>query len=322
MEYSKEFLRKTHEQLLTLRQLELKILDHYAKGRVPGHIHSAIGQEATFVGVMATKKDGDYWKPIHRMHSLPYMMGMDADSYWGELLGKKTGNSGGRGGMLHIGDKDTGFIGFSATLGNDAGLCVGAAMTIDYEGRDNVVYMFMGDGTSSRGPVYEALTMAKLWNLPVLFICENNAYALSTPASYAIPVEHALAGRASGFEIPSRVVDGTDVLAVYEATKELTDTMRKNGGPAILECKNYRWRGHFEGDQCAYRDPAIVEERMENHDPLKNFQNMLIKEGLLTEQEVEDFKAKFDEEMNVAIAHAEAAPEMSPEEIYDYLYAE
>lgn len=322
MEHSKEFLRSTYEKMLTLRQLELKILDHYAQGRVPGHIHSAIGQEGTFVGVLSTKRDGDYWKPIHRMHSLPYMMGMDADAYWGELLGKKTGNSGGRGGMLHIGDKDTGFLGFSATLGNDAGVCVGAAMAIDYENRDNVVYMFMGDGTSSRGPVYEALTMAKLWNLPVLFICENNAYALSTPASCAIPVEHALGGRGSGWELPTKVVDGTDVLAVYEAAKELTDAMRAHGGPAILECKSYRWRGHFEGDQCAYRDPAVVKERMEHKDPLKNFEAMLLKDGIITQQEIEDFKAKFDADMNEAIAHAEAAPEMSPDEIYDYLYAE
>lgn len=322
MEYSKEFLRGVHEKMLTLRTMELKILDTYAKGTVPGHIHSAIGQEGSFVGVLSNKIDGDYWKPIHRMTSLPYMMGMDEDMFWGELFGKKTGNSGGRGGMLHIGDFDTGYLGFSATLGNDAGVCVGAAMTIDYENRDNVVFMFMGDGTSSRGPVYEALTMAKIWNLPVLFICENNSFALSTPATYAIPVEDALAGRGSGWEMPSRVVDGTDVLSVYEAAKELTDEMRKGGGPAILECKDYRWRGHFEGDQCKYRDPEVTKDWMENRDPLKLFQQKLIAEGIITRQEVEEFTEGFNQQMDAAIARAIEAPEITPEEIYDGLYAE
>lgn len=322
MEYSKEFLRGVHEKMLTLRTMELKILDTYAKGTVPGHIHSAIGQEGSFVGVLSNKIDGDYWKPIHRMTSLPYMMGMDEDMFWGELFGKKTGNSGGRGGMLHIGDFDTGYLGFSATLGNDAGVCVGAAMTIDYENRDNVVFMFMGDGTSSRGPVYEALTMAKIWNLPVLFICENNSFALSTPATYAIPVEDALAGRGSGWEMPSRVVDGTDVLSVYEAAKELTDEMRKGGGPAILECKDYRWRGHFEGDQCKYRDPEVTKDWMENRDPLKLFQQKLIAEEIITRQEVEEFTEGFNQQMDAAIARAIEAPEITPEEIYDGLYAE
>lgn len=322
MKHSKDFLHSIHEKMLTLRQMEQKILDKYAQGRVPGHVHSALGQEGTFVGVLSTKKEGDYWKPIHRMHSLSYMMGMDEDAFWGELLGKKTGNSGGRGGMLHIGDFNTGYLGMSATLGNDAGICVGAAMTIDYDNRDNVVYMIMGDGTSSRGPVYEALTMAKLWNLPVLFICENNSFALSTPTADSIPVKDALAGRASGWELPTRVVDGTDVLAVYEATKELTEQMRAGGGPAILECKNYRWRGHFEGDQCHYRDSEITKEWMENKDPLKMFEEKLIKDGIITEQEIEAFKERFDKQMDAAIERAEAAPSMTPEEIYDNLYAE
>ncbi len=323
MKYSDELLRSMYDKMLTLRQMELKILDKYAEGHVPGHIHSAIGQEGTFVGVLSTKKDGDYWKPVHRMTSLSYMMGMDHKEFWGELLGKKTGNSGGRGGMLHIGDFNTGYIGMSATLGNDAGVCVGAAMTIDYEERDNVVYMFMGDGTSSRGPVYEALTMAKLWNLPVLFICENNGFAISAAAEKMIPVKDALAGRGSGWEIPTKVVeDGTDILAVYEAAKELTDGMREHGGPAILECKSYRWRGHFEGDQCKYRDPEVTKYRMENFDPLKKFGEKLLAEGIITEQYIEEFKERFDKEMEEAYDDAVAAPEMTPEEIYEYLYAE
>ncbi len=322
MKHSKEFLLDLHKQLIRGRLMEQKLLDTYAQGRVPGHIHSGIGQEAAFLGVLATKQEGDYWKPVHRMHSLAFLMGMDEDMYWQELLGKKGGNSGGRGGMLHIGDRKTGFMGFSATLGNDAGVCVGTAMAIDYDNKPNVVYMFMGDGTSSRGPVYEAINMAKIWNLPVLFICENNQFAISTPASYSIPVKDALAGRASGWELPTKVVEGTDVLAVYDAAKELTDNMRKGGGPAILETKSYRWRGHFEGDSCSYRDPEVTKWYMENKDCLKIFEAKLAEEGILpSQEEIDAFKAAFDKQMDEAILRAEAAPEMDPSEIFDGLYA-
>ncbi len=320
MKYSKELQRKLFFDMLLLRQTEQKLLDRYALGRIPGHIHSGLGEEGTFAGVMATKKEGDYWKPNHRMTALASLAGASDEVFWGEILGKKTGNSGGRGGVIHVGDAKTGYLGASGTLGSDAGVSVGAAMAIDYENRDNLVYIFIGEGCTSRGPVYEALTLAKIWNLPVLFVCENNGFAISTPASYAIPAKDALAGRASGWGMPSRVVDSTDVLAVYEAAKELTDGIRAGSGPAILECKDYRWRGHFEGDLAPYRDGEVTKEWMTDKDCVKLFAAKLIAEGVITEQEIEDYKAQLDARMEAAIAEAEAAPEMEPEEIYDYLY--
>ena len=198
---------------------------------------------------------------------------------------------------------------------------MGAALTIDMEGRDNMVYMFMGDGTSSRGPVYEAMNLAAAWKLPVLFICENNQYAISTHVSTSIPVENALADRAAGYGMPARVADGTDVLAVYEAAMEMSEYVRSGGGPAVLECKDYRWRGHFEGDQCAYRDGAVAKEWMENRDCVKNLEAQLSREGILTAEEAAARRAAFDAEMESAIAQAEAAPSMTPGEIYDGLYA-
>ena len=320
MQYEKEFLRKLYRDLLDMRLLEKKMVDTYAQGRVPGHVHSGVGQEAAYVGVLANFKEGDYYKRTHRLTAVPYMMGTSLDAFFGELLAKKTGNSGGRGGSLHIGELRTGDLGFSGTLGCDAGVGVGAALTIDIEERDNVVFMFMGDGTSSRGPVYEAMNLAAAWKLPVLFVCQNNGFAISTPASYSIAAKNVVADRAAGYNMPAKVVDGTDVLAVYEAAKELVEGIRAGNGPAILECQDYRWRGHFEGDQCAYRDAAVTEEWIENKDCVKNMEAMLIEQGVITSEEIAQMRADFDREMDEAILRAEAAPEMQPEAIYDYLY--
>ena len=320
MQYEKEFLRKLYRNLLDMRLLEQKMVDTYAQGRVPGHIHSGVGQEASFVGVLANYKEGDYYKRTHRLTAVPYMMGTSLDTFFGELLAKTTGNSGGRGGAIHIGELHTGDLGVSGTLGCDAAVGVGAALTIDAEGRDNLSFVFMGDGTSSRGPVYEAMNLASAWKLPVLFICHNNQFAISTPASYSIAVEHPGADRAAAFNMPSKAVDGTDVLAVYEAAKELVSGIRAGNGPAILECRDYRWRGHFEGDQCAYRDAAVTEDWIANHDCVKNFEAKLMEQGVITADEISQMRADFDREMDEAILRAEAAPEMKPEEIYDNLY--
>lgn len=321
MPYPREFLREIHKNLLEVRLLEEKMKDLYAQGRVPGHVHSGVGQEASYVGVLSTRRAGDYFKLTHRPTALPRMLGTPLEMFFGELLAKKTGNSGGRGGSLHIGELRTGVLGMSGTLGCDTGVAVGAALTIDMEGRDNIVYMFMGDGTSSRGPVYEAMNLAAAWKLPVLFICENNQYAISTHASVSIPVKNALADRAAGFGMPSMVADGTDVLAVYEAAAEMSRYVRDRRGPAVLECQDYRWRGHFEGDQCAYRDSAVTGEWMEKRDCVKNLEAMLAEQGVLTAEEAASMRAAFDAEMEAAIACAEAAPSMTPDEICDGLYA-
>ena len=322
MQYTKEFLRTLHKDLLETRLLEEKMKDLYAQGRVPGHVHSGVGQEASYVGTLATRREGDYFKLTHRPTALPHMLGTSLDLFFGELLAKSTGNSGGRGGSLHIGELRTGVLGMSGTLGGDTGVAVGAALTLDMEERKgNLVYMFMGDGTSSRGPVYEAMNLAAVWKLPVLFVCENNQFAISTHVSTSIPVENALAGRAAGYGMPARVADGTDVLAVYEAAKEMADYVRAGKGPAVLECKDYRWRGHFEGDQCAYRDAEVTKEWMEKRDCVKNLEAQLISEGVLTEAEAAGMRQGFDAEMEAAIARAEAAPSITAAEIYDNLYA-
>ena len=319
-DYDKDFLMGIYTDLLKTRMMEQKLVDIYAEGIVPGHIHSGMGQEGTYVGVTSTRKPGDYFKFGHRPLSINYIVGEPMDEFFGELLGKLSGNALGHGGTNHLGRLEDGVVGFSGTLGADAGVSVGAALTIDMEGRDNVSYFFYGDGTSNRGPIHEAMSLASVWKLPVLFVCENNQFAISTFSSFSSVVKNPGADRAVGYGMPSEVVDGTDVLAVYEAAQRLTKYIREGNGPAILECKDYRWRGHFEGDQCAYRDAAVTEDWIANHDCVKNFEAKLMEQGVITADEISQMRADFDREMDEAILRAEAAPEMKPEEIYDNLY--
>lgn len=320
MSYEKEFLEKIYKDLLETRMLEEKLVEIYAEGKVPGHIHSGVGQEASYVGVLATRKPGDYFKIGHRVIAATCVLGNPLDCFFGEILAKKTGNAGGRGGVNHTGRLCDGILGMSGTLGCDAGIPVGAAMTIEAEGRDNVAFFFVGDGAANRGPVAEAMTLAADWKLPVVFVCINNGFGISTPTTYSSPVPNVLADKAAGYNMPSLVVDGTDVLAVYEAASKMVEYTRAGNGPSILECKCYRWKGHFEGDQCAYRDAAVTEKEIAERDCVKNFEKLLMDQGIMTAEQIAQKHADFDQAMNESIARTEAAPEMTAEEIYDYLY--
>ena len=322
MEFEKDFLQQTYKELLEMRMLEKKLVDLYAEGRIPGHIHSGMGQEATFIGVLATRKEGDYYKFPHRPASAVYPIGTPLDLFFGEILAKKTGNSGGRGGIIHVGRLCDGVLGMSGALASDAAVPVGAALTISMEGCDNIAYSFMGDGTSNRGPEAEAMALASTWKLPVLFVCENNGFAISTPVESASVTSNIFADKAYGYGMPAAVVDGTDVLAVYEAAEKLVEEIRKGGGPAVLECKSYRWRGHFEGDQCEYRDQSVAEKYKAEKDCLKILEKKLLREGIILPEQAEKMRTAFERTLNEAIETAEASPELSPDEIYEGLYAE
>ena len=258
MQYTAEFLKKVYRDLLSVRLFEEKQVEVYALGKVPGHIHSGIGEEAVCTGVMATRKEGDYFKISHRPVGAGLVLGAPLETMFAELMGKATGNAKGLGGVLHMTSFQHGMVGFSGTLGSDIAVADGAALTIQMAGTDNVSYVFYGDGTSNRGPVHEAMNLAAIWKLPVLFVCNNNQYAISTPSSFSTPVENPGADRAAAYGMPSKAVDGLDVLAVYEAAKELVDGIRAGNGPAVLDCRTYRVRGHFEGDQAKYRDAAVT----------------------------------------------------------------
>ncbi len=320
MAYTKELSRKLYRDLLMLRLFEKRLIDLYAAGKIPGHIHSGIGEEAAFAGTLATKKEGDYFKMSHRDIGASSLLGVSLETMFAEILGKTAGNSGGRGGINHISELSRGMLGFSGTLGCDIAVAAGAGLTIQNRGGDNIVYVYFGDGTTSRGPVHEAINLAAAWKLPVLFVCENNQFAISTPVSEGVPVKNTAADRAPAYGIPGRVADGTDVFAVYEAAEELTREIRQGGGPAILECKAYRWRGHFEGDQARYRDQAEA-DRWIKKDCVQKMETWLLEKKMITETEIEEMRAEFEAKLDAAVIFAENSPEPAPETIYDYLYA-
>ena len=321
MQYTAEFLMELYRNVLSVRLFEEKQVEIYALGKVPGHIHSGIGEEATCSGVMATRKPGDYFKISHRPVGAGRALGMPFETMFAELMGKATGNAGGMGGVLHMTSKEHGMVGFSGTLGCDIAVADGAALSIQMAGTDNVSYVFYGDGTSNRGPVHEAMNLAAIWKLPVLFVCNNNQFAISTSVGYGVPVENPGADRAAAYGMPTRTVDGTDALSVYEGAKELVDGIRAGGGPAVLDSRCYRWRGHFEGDQMKYRDAAVTEE-WKQKDCVAKLEETLLAQGILTAEKIAELRAEIDREMESAIALAEASPEPTPEDMYRNLYAD
>ncbi len=319
MAYSKNFLIELYKELVELRLFEEKLVEIYTLGKVPGHIHSGVGEEATYVGTLATRKDGDYYKITHRPVGTSAILGVPLNTIFSEIMGKKDGNSGGRGGVNHVSLLSKGMLGFSGTLACDIAIGTGAGLKIKKNGTDNIVYVYYGDGTSSRGPVHEAMNLAAVWKLPVLFICENNQFAISTHASEGISIENPGADRAAGYGMPSKIVDGTDVLAVYEGTKELEEYVRAGNGPAILEAKAYRWRGHFEGDQAKYRDAEITEE-WKKKDCVEKMEKYILENKVATQEEIDLIRKEINDELDKAIEFAEASPAITAEEIYEYLY--
>jgi len=321
MQYTAEFLTKIYRDLYSVRLFEEKQVELYALGKVPGHIHSGIGEEGSCTGVMATRKEGDFFKISHRPVGAGLLLGTPLETMFAELMGRISGNALGMGGVLHMTSLEKGMIGFSGTLGCDAPVAVGAGLTIQMNGTDNVSYVFYGDGTSNRGPIHEAMNLAAIWKLPVLFVCNNNQYAISTPTSFSSPVPNPGADRAAGYGMPSRVADGTDPLSVYEAASELVEYIRAGNGPAVLECKMCRMRGHFEGDQQKYRDLSVVEQWKEQ-DCVAKMEKYLMDHEVLTAEEIQAIRDEIGARMDAAIAVAELSPEPTPEDLFRNLYAE
>ncbi len=321
MAYSKEFITDLYKNLLYTRLSEEKLVAIYKEGRVPGHIHSGVGQEAPHVGSLFTRKEGDYFKLAHRVVSISHVLGVPFNHIYAEILGRQDGNSRGGGGGNHIADFSKGILGMSGTLGCDMGFAVGAAYKLKMENKGNIVYCFYGDGTSNRGPVHEAMNWAAAWKLPVLFILDNNQWAISTCIYESSAVENPGADRAAAYGMPSKIADGSDVLAVYEAAKELSEYVRAGNGPALLETKNYRWRGHFEGDQCKYRDPAITEKWQKKRNSVKRMENYMMENDFITEHEIKTLYGEIDTELDGAVAFAEASPKATAEDLFNNIFA-
>ncbi|MFQ5895707.1 MAG: thiamine pyrophosphate-dependent dehydrogenase E1 component subunit alpha [Nitrospinota bacterium] len=307
--------------MVRIRAFEERVKELYAAGRIRGLVHLSIGQEAVAAGVCAHLRADDYVVSTHRSHGHFIAKGLDPGSMMAELFGRRTGCCRGRGGSMHMGDLSRGILGGNGIVGAGLPLAVGAALSAHVRGTEQVSVAFFGDGASNQGTFHEALNLAAVLALPVLFACENNLYAVSVPQSRHMAVAH-VADRASAYGMPGAVVDGNDVCALYEAAGGAIARARAGDGPSLLECKTYRWRGHGESDASGgskYR-PAQEVASWQERCPLRRAEAELRARGLATEGKLEKFRADAAAEMDSAVAFAEGSPWPEPEELAQFVF--
>lgn len=306
MSLSNDKMITMYDTMVKIRLFEQNVVDLFAAGKIPGFVHLYLGEEAVATGVCANLRKDDYIASTHRGHGHLIAKGGDLNLMMAELFGRSTGYCKGKGGSMHIADLDLGILGANGIVGGGPPLAAGAGLAAQYKGTDAVSVCFFGDGASNQGTTHEAMNLAACWKLPVVFINENNLYGISCCTDKSTCVAD-LADRAAAYDIPGVVVDGNDVVAVYEAAKEAVARARKGEGPSLVECKTYRHRGHFEGDPCVYRtDEELAEWKAK--DPIPRFEQKLVEVGAMTAEEVEKAKADIQAKVEASIEFAESSP--------------
>jgi len=319
MELEREKLIGMLRKMCEIRYFEQKADELFALGKVHGTMHLSIGEEAVAVGAISAIRPDDYILSTHRGHGHCIAKGADIKLMMAEFLGKETGYCRGRGGSMHIADVERGNLGATGVVGGGIPIAMGVGLSIKMRGTDQVVLGFFGDGAANLGPFHESLNMAAIWDLPVVYICENNQYAMSMSVKRAFKIEN-IADRAAAYGMPGVVVDGNDVLAVYQAVAEAAERARSDQGPTLIEAKTYRWKGHSKSDQEGYRTREEVEAWKERC-PIKRFRAKLIAEGVINEDEAEGIEREAERTIEEALEFAEASPEPSVEEIMEGVYA-
>ncbi|MFA5472604.1 MAG: thiamine pyrophosphate-dependent dehydrogenase E1 component subunit alpha [Aminobacteriaceae bacterium] len=317
--YDKETLRFFYETMVKIRNFELTVEKFFFEGEIPGFVHLYIGEEATATGVMANLMKTDYIQSTHRGHGHTIAKGADLKHMMAEIFGKSTGCCKGKGGSMHIADFSVGMLGANGIVGGGFNLAAGAALAQKMMKTDGVSVVFFGDGASNRGTFHEAANMAAVWKLPMIFLCENNQWASTTPYLTTTSVAD-ISDRAQGYDMPGVIVDGNDVFAVYEAAKELVQRARRGEGPAILECKTYRIKGHFVGDPEMYRTKEEVQKVLEETDPIPRFEKKVLEAKVMTEKELEAIRTKVQNDLSEALEFARTSPEPEVSALYEGLY--
>ena len=305
--------------MLTIRFFEEKVFELYGQNLVPGTIHLYAGEEAVAVGVCANLRKDDYITSTHRGHGHCIAKGARLDKTMAEILGRKTGYCKGKGGSMHIADFSIGMLGATAVVGAGIPIAAGAGLSVKLRATDQVVACFFGDGASNQGTFHEAVNLAAVWQLPVLFVCENNLYAMGTRQSRVMVVEN-IADRAAAYGIPGVVTDGNDVLAVYDAAQTAVERARRGEGPTLIECKTYRQKGHSRFDPAAYRPKQEVETWL-SRDPIARLQTRLLETGVLTQAEIEQLSHKTKTAVDEATKFAVDSPFPDPSEALEDVYA-
>ncbi len=320
--YDRNLLVLLYTKMIGIRLFEEKVGELFLAGDLPGFVHLYIGEEAVAVGICANLDDDDYITSTHRGHGHCIAKGADPAQMMAEIFGKKTGYCRGKGGSMHIADFKIGMLGANGVVGGGFNIAVGAALAAKMRKSRQVSVCFFGDGASNRGTFHESMNMAAVWELPVVFVCENNQWASTTPYRSTTSVED-IACRAAAYGIPGVVVEkGNDVFKVYEAARDVVERVRRGEGPILMEVKTYRIKGHFVGDPELYRDKKEVEEIFRSDDPVRNFTETVLKNGWLKQKELDAIQAETMQILEQAIENARRDPYPEDHELYAGLYVE
>ncbi|WP_421737811.1 pyruvate dehydrogenase (acetyl-transferring) E1 component subunit alpha [Caulobacter sp.] len=316
----KDELLKFYQDMLLIRRFEERAGQLYGMGLIGGFCHLYIGQEAIAVGMQSIQQKGDQIITGYRDHGHMLAAGMDPREVMAELTGRAGGSSRGKGGSMHMFDIETGFYGGHGIVGAQVALGTGLALANHYKGNGNVSYAYFGDGAANQGQVYESFNMAQLWKLPVVYVVENNQYAMGTSVERSAS-ETAFHKRGVSFRIPGEEVDGMDIVAVREAGARATEHARSGQGPYILEMKTYRYRGHSMSDPAKYRTKEEVDEVKQTRDPIDHIKERLAKAGV-TEDDLKGIDAEVKRIVAEAAEFARTSPEPDPSELYTDVYLE
>ena len=317
-----ETLLEMQRRMLRIRRFDERASKMVKRGQIPGTVHTSIGQEAQVVGACMALGDQDYMSGNHRSHGHPIGKGSPLGPLMAELVGKATGVCGGKGGSLHLADFNVGSLGESGIVGSSIPIATGAALSSKVLGNGRVSLAFFGDGAANQGCLYEAMNISGVWDLPVIFLCENNQYALSTPAHTV--TSGVIADRAAGFGMPGvRVEDGQDVLAVYDAVRTAVDRARAGDGPSLVEVVTYRFNEHSEGLRLG-TDYRNAEERQAwvERDPIVLFRKHLVDTGVATDEQMDALEAEVMVEVDEAVRFTDDSPFPHPSVAFKDLYTE
>jgi acetoin:2,6-dichlorophenolindophenol oxidoreductase subunit alpha len=322
MLFTQEQHQEAYRRMVRIRRFEEEGVRLFNMGKIPGAYHASLGHEAAIVGACLALRDDDAMTGTHRSHGHPIGKGADLKALMAELMGKETGICKGRGGSMHLADNSVGIIGESGIVGGGIPLATGCGLSAKVRKTDQVSLCFFGDGAVNQGTFHESLNMAALWKLPVIYVCENNGYAVSTSLTRSHG-QADIARRAEAYGMPGVAVDGQDVRAVYQATSDAVARARQGNGPTLIEAKTYRFDEHNVGlvvPGPPYRSPEEVEEYTTHRDPIVLFREVLLGEGF-SDLETKQIDDEVETEVEAAIRFAESGRLPDPATLYDYMFS-